>query len=168
MRQPPRESLASLEVGSDHSLDESDVQIRRVSLPLRHSVETFSALISSELARSIDYFPLLRVFLHPSMFRYLYKKHKAKKQASLAAVVQSGEGVGTANAGLAKPETEKKGDDDEEYPGVSQEEKKQAQLGARKYRWRLIAGLFFPYFIASTDVTSKHSTATYQVSFPNN
>ena len=42
-----------------------------------------------------------------------------------------------------------------ELPQRTVEDVKMKKRNARVYRWKLVAGLFLPYFLASTDVTSK-------------
>ena len=98
------------------------------------------------------------------MIRYLYKKHKSKKQAREAGAEDSSsterkytlDEAGTfADGGKPAGALSSKVESDAEPTSLSNEESKRQKSEARKYRWKLIAGLFFPYFIASTDLTSK-------------
>ena len=95
---------------------------------------------------------------------YLYKKAKAKKRARIATVQED-----TSNPKPERNEPHEKApgiitkhpsaEEGAEHKGeLSQrtlEEAKIKKHNARVYRWKLVAGLFLPYFIASTDVTSK-------------
>ena len=96
------------------------------------------------------------------MIRYLYKKHKAKKAreaveggGSSTAQNHAVAETGTADGGeKAVGAVISKAEPDAEPSGLSKEESKRQSSEARKYRWKLVGGLFLPYFIASTDLTS--------------
>ena len=87
---------------------------------------------------------------------YLYKKAKARKQRLNAEAIH-GDGPDASVAptdGVHSGDEMKENEADPALKGPSKEEQQRQKSAMRKYRYKLIAGLFFPYFIASTDVTS--------------
>ena len=95
---------------------------------------------------------------------YLYKKAKAKKRARIAAVQEDASNPKAAQyeahekaSGIITrdPSAEEGAEHKKELSQKTLEEGKIKKHNARVYRWKLVAGLFLPYFIASTDVTSK-------------
>lgn len=87
------------------------------------------------------------------MIRYFYRKHKARRESKGTPLTQARSANHQSPAPGATYVAKNEPDGVTEEP--SKEEQKQEKTAARRYRWKLIAGLFLPYFIASTDVTSK-------------
>lgn len=121
---------------------------------------------------SLSQFPTL---LHASsipltdvtMIRFLYKQHKKRQarkdelETEKPHIVNGANGAsnGATNGDTStvlEPNEVKHssvGEPEDPTPALSKAAKKEEKSKARKYRWRLIAGLFLPFFIASTDIT---------------
>ena len=85
------------------------------------------------------------------MITYLYRKQKAKKQARATAATNDASTGKPATPGFANAPTTKPEPINEVQILSSEEQQHKSEM--RRYRFRLIFGLFLPYFIASTDVT---------------